>query len=147
MPQEHALDLASFVAAVLATFVAAPIAEFVGAYAAIVIGAVFGAGLSLRRAGPMTRLQSAGFIVLMVGVAVALTVGVAEVANRFVHMPRISSLLSPIALAIAAVGRDWAALAVSIWNLAAGVIERRYGGERKPPDGGRFTRGDDDERP
>lgn len=149
--QNQPLDLASFVAAVLAVFVAPPLAHFMGVYAAILIGAVFGAGLALARSDEMTRWRSVGFVLLMVGVSVVTTVGVAEVINRFLHLESISPLLAPVSLMIAAVGKDWARVFRGAWASARRVFEGRYGAPRPPayrdsyPQRGRFTRESGDE--
>lgn len=127
------LDLASFIAAIFAVFVAPPLAHIMGVYTAIVIGAVFGAGLALVRSEPTTRRGAIGFGLLMTGVSVITTVGTAELINSFLGLESISPLLAPIALLIAAIGRDWPRVMNGAWRSALRVFERRAG---VPDDGG-----------
>lgn len=129
------VDLASFIAALFAVFVAPPLAHLMGIYTAIVIGSVFGAGLAVVRAKKMTRPQSARFALLMAGVAVITTVGVAELANHWVKLESINSMVAPLALLIAAVGQDWPRVASRAWAVLLRVFERRAGGGPPPAAG------------
>ncbi len=155
MPQ-NSLDLASFIAAIFGVFVTPQLAHVMGVYAAIIIGAVFGAGLALVRAEEMTRWRSSIFLLLMAGTSTITTVGAAEVINHWLKLQTINPLLAPLALIIAAVGKDWPRVARGAWSSVRRVFEGRYGAPAKPdPYGapyrepprtggtGRFTRKDD----
>jgi peptidoglycan biosynthesis protein MviN/MurJ (putative lipid II flippase) len=154
--QSPPLDLASFIAAVLTVFVAPPLAHLMGVYTAIMIGAVFGAALGLMLARDegqtSTRAGALLFITLMTGVSMVVTVGAAEIINKFLHLETISPLLAPVALVIAAVGRNWTRVAVAAWDF----VKSRWGGAPRPDYGaadrrpqatgpaGRFRRPDEE---
>lgn len=125
---QQPLDLASFIGALFAVFVAPPLAHVLGVYTAIVIGAVFGAGVALVRNRAMTRARAAGFVLLMAGVSIVTTVGVAELINHWMHLPSINPLLAPLALGIAAIGHSWPQVARQAWGVLRRVFERRVGG-------------------
>ena len=154
MPQ-HSLDLASFIAAIFGVLVTPQLAHVMGVYAAIIIGAVFGAGLALVRTSEMTRTGAFVFLVLMAGTSTITTVGVAEVINHWLKLETVNPLLAPVALLIAAVGKDWPRVARGAWSSARRVFESRYGGPPKhdsfppyrdsnPRPPGRFQRKEDD---
>lgn len=147
--QQGPLDLASFIAAVFGVFVAPKLAHLMGVYAAIFISAVAGAGIALIRAETMSRGRSMGFLTLMASVSIITTVGVAEIINHFLKLQSITPLLAPLAMAIAALGKDWPRIASGAWEVSLRVFERRVGGPRDDPgyyggyrgnSGGRFTR-------
>ena len=151
--QQSSLDLASFIAAVFGVFVTPQLAHVMGVYTAIVIGAVFGAGLALVRTSEMSRLRAVIFLVLMAGTSTITTVGVAEVINHWLKLETVNPLLAPVALLIAAVGKDWSHVARGAWASVRRVFEGRYGAPAKsdayppyrpPGGGGRFTRKDED---
>lgn len=109
----------------LAAFLSPALAAIMGAYSVIFISAAFGSGWALMRRGQGTLPGATLFIVLMTGTATLTTVGVAEMANHFLHLSNTNLLLGPVALLIGGVGQDWPKVVPTLFNLAVDFVMSR----------------------
>lgn len=100
----HQIDPVSAIVTVLALLFSPALADVVGPYAVIVLGAAIGGGWALSEREPGTRVEGLRYFMLNIGMALLLTVGFAELANRYLGMDTINWLLAPIAMLIGGVG-------------------------------------------
>lgn len=103
-------------------------AQYVGPYAVIIVGALIGAAWSASRRDPGSRIGTAAFILLLIGLAVLVSVPLAEVAARYVGQDS-RWMLGPVAVVVAGVGERWPALVRATWR-------RNSPGADRPPTGG-----------
>lgn len=125
------LDPVSVAIALAGVLFGPALAAIIGPYAVIIIGATVGAAWALGRRDPAAKLGAAWYFLRLNATAVVVTVGLANLAARWLGVTDHSWLLAPIALFVGGVGDDWPK--VGRWALVriGRVLERRAG-EGKP---------------
>ena len=108
------------------------VSAVVGPYAVIIAAAAIGASFALARRQRTTRAGAVWFFVRIVGLAVVLTVGLAQlVASRHPDLHE-RVLIAPIALLVGAIGDGWPALlqkVVSTIYAALDLVRGRGGSQ------------------
>lgn len=121
----HQIDPVSAIVTVLALLFSPALADVVGPYAVIVLGAAIGGGWALSEREPGTRVEGLRYFMLNIGMALLLTVGFAELANRYLGMDTINWLLAPIAMLIGGVGHRWPAIGAWVVDGLRRFVDRR----------------------
>lgn len=105
----HSLDPVTVAAALFAAWLGPTLSQVIGAYFVIIISAAAGSGWALMRRENKGTLKAIGFVALMMVTSTLTTVGVAQIANHFLHLSESTEnfLLPTIALIISGVGYDW----------------------------------------
>ena len=106
---QNSLDPVAVSAALFAAWLGPALAHVIGAYFVIIISAGAGSGWALMRRPRKGTLNAVMFILLMMTTSTLTTVGVAQLANRFLHLTESTEnfLLPTVALLISGVGQDW----------------------------------------
>lgn len=123
-PTQSSLDPVSVSVVLALTLFSPEIAAVVGPYAVILIAATCGAGWSLGRRDPMTRVQAARYFLKVVTTAALITVGAAKVLGSYIGANLEQWLLAPVALVLAAIGEDWQAIGRWSIQLLGKLLER-----------------------
>ena len=126
------LDPVSVAIALAGVIFGPALASIVGPYAVIIISATVGAAWALGRRDKAARLGAAWYFLRLNATAVLVTVGLANLAGRWLGLTDHSWLLAPIALIVGGVGDDWPKVGRWLLVRAGRVLERRTGGEGKP---------------
>lgn len=106
-PLPPSIDPVSAIIAVLAAFLSPAVAHVMGTYAAIFVAAALGSGWSLMRREKSSLPNAIGFVFLLTFTTTFITVGVTELANKWIQLESTNYLLAPFALIIAGIGHDW----------------------------------------
>jgi len=137
-PQSSPLDIVT-VSVVMAGLIFDPrIAEIVGPYAVILLGAILGGALSASRRGAATRVETLGYMALVVILALLVTVPLAEVTAAHIPVARVEPrvLFAPVAAIVAGIGHDWPNVGRWVVGLVRGMVERWAGKPSDQPPGG-----------
>lgn len=108
------------------------LAGIIGPYAVIIISATVGAAWALGRRDKAARLGAAWYFLRLNATAVVVTVGLANLAARWLGVDDHTWLLAPIALIVGGVGDDWPRVGRWLLMRAARLFERRTGGGGTP---------------
>lgn len=103
------------------------LAGIIGPYAVIIISATVGAAWALGRRDKAARLGSAWYFLRLNATAVLVTVGLANLAARWLGVSDHTWLLAPIALIVGGVGDDWPRVGRWLLVRAGRLFERRTG--------------------
>lgn len=118
------LDLVGVLIAILAYLVSKDVASVVGPYAAIVILACTGAAFALSGSEEkMSNGRAVWFVAIRVLLAVALTVSIAELLQKFAPEMKPRYTLAPIAFGIGLI-RDYEQVRSWVGGVVRGVLER-----------------------
>ena len=114
------------------------IAAYVGPYSAIILGAVLGAALSASGRGQAVRPITAGYMAMMIVLALLVTVPLAEAVAPNIPMTRVDppALFGFLAAVVAYIGHDWVTVGRWIFNLVRGPAERALRSIFGQPPGG-----------
>ena len=116
----------------LASFVYAPgVAAVVGPYIMIVLASVVGASFATKRREKTTRLAALVYFLRVAGLAVLVTVSIASAASSYYDNITERVLITPVALAIGAVGDDLPALIRYLAGKFFGAVDFFRGGGGK----------------
>lgn len=124
-PQQ--LDPVSVGIAVAGVIFGPALAGIIGPYAVIIISATVGAAWALGRRDPAARLGAAWYFLRLNATAVLVTVGLANLAARWLGVSDHTWLLAPIALIVGGVGDDWPRVGRWLLVRAGRLFERRTG--------------------
>jgi len=114
------VDFVALIIALFAMVTSVEIAQIIGPYASIMVLACAGAALSLSTNGKeMTTSQAVAYVSLRVVLAVALTVALAELLQKFVPWLNPRYTLIPLAFGIGWI-RDYD----TVRNWIGGIIDR-----------------------
>ncbi len=108
--------------------------QYVGPYAVIFLGAVLGSAWSASKRTPGTRIGTLTYMAILVGIALLITVPLAEAAGAWLGRDS-RWLLGPVAALVGGVGERWGDVGTWAAGLARGVIERRAGARPDQPPG------------
>ena len=114
------ITLSIFIAAMLFSREAA---DVVGPYVAIIAAATIGASFALARREKTTRTGAAIFFARVVGLAVLLTVGLAQVVSAYYPAMQERLMLIPIALLVGFVGDDWPHVLEKVMSTILGLLD------------------------
>ena len=103
------------------------LAGIIGPYAVIIISATVGAAWALGRRDKAARLGAAWYFLRLNATAVLVTVGLANLAARWLGVSDHTWLLAPIALIVGGVGDDWPRVGRWLLVRAGRLFERRTG--------------------
>lgn len=137
-PQSTPLDIVT-VSVILAGLLFDPrIAEIVGPYAVILLGAVLGGSLSAARRGSSSRVETLGYMALVIILALLVTVPLAEVTAAHIPLARLEPrvLFAPVAAIVAGIGHDWPNVGQWAIRLVRGMVERWASKPNDTPPGG-----------
>jgi len=95
-----------------------------------VVAATLGASFALSRRKRDSRLGAVWFMARVVGLAVLLTVGLAEVVSDFQPSLGVRMLLTPIALLVGFIGDSWPAVLSGTLRRILTAIDLIRGGQR-----------------
>lgn len=123
------LDPVSVAIALAGVLFGPALAGVIGPYAVILISCTVGAGWALGRRDPAARLSAAWYFLRLNATAVVVTVGLAQLAGRWLGGDDHSWLLAPIALIVGGVGDDWPGVGRWLLQHAGRILERRAGGD------------------
>lgn len=113
----------------LASFVYAPsVAAVVGPYIMIVLASVVGASFATKRREKTTRLGALVYFLRVAGLAVLVTVSIASAASSYYDNLTERVLITPVALAIGAIGDDLPALIRFLVGKFFGAVDFFRGG-------------------
>lgn len=126
-PQPPSLDVVTMAIALAAAMFGPELATFVGPYAVIFLGAVLGGAWSASRRPPATRVETVGYLALIVLLAVLVTVPLADFAATYLGLQS-RVLFAPVAAVISGVGPDWPGVFAWAWGIVRGIVERKTGG-------------------
>lgn len=110
MSDKPVVDVVALATAIAALLFSSEVAWLVGPYMVIVAAAVLGASFALSRRERTTRSSAVFFMARIAGLAVLLTVSLAEAVNAFRPEWQVRVLVAPIALLVGFVGDDWPAV-------------------------------------
>ncbi|WP_114968552.1 hypothetical protein [Rhodoferax ferrireducens] len=114
------ISLSIFIAALIFSQEAAAI---VGPYVAIIAAASIGASFALARRDKATRTGAAVFFARVVGLAVLLTVVLAQIASAYYPAIHERLMLIPIALLVGFIGDEWPRLLDKVLAKLLGLID------------------------
>jgi len=118
----------------LTALVADPaVADVAGPYLVILAAAVIGSSFPLVRRQKSGRLSALLFMARIAGLAVLLTVGLANVISAVRPEFQVRALLAPIALMVGAIGDDWSALLNKVKEWVFGAIDLLRSGKGGAP--------------
>lgn len=101
------------------------VAAVVGPYVAIVAASALGASFALARREKTARSDAVKYFILVVGLAVMVTVGLAQLAQSYFPVLHERLILVPIALMIGFVGDDWPEILGKFRDWLLGFIPKR----------------------
>lgn len=122
------LDPVSVAIALAGVLFGPVLAGVIGPYAVIIISCTVGAGWALGRRDPAARLSAAWYFLRLNATAVIVTVGLAQLAGRWLGGEDHVWLLAPIALIVGGVGDDWPRLCRWLFMRWLRFFERRADG-------------------
>lgn len=109
----------------LATWlVGARAAELVGPYAVIVLAAVLGSAWGASRSAPRTRVAALFAMVRVVGLALLVSMPLAELLAVHVGLTQ-RWMLGPVAALVGGIGEDWPAVIRWALDRARRIVERK----------------------
>lgn len=118
----------------LASFVYAPsVAAVIGPYLMIVLASVVGASFATKRREKTTRLGALFYFLRVAALAVLGTVSIASIASSYNDNITERVLITPVALAIGAIGDDWPALIRYFIGKFFGAVDFFRGGRGGTP--------------
>lgn len=123
------LDPVSVAVAIAGVVFGPALAAIIGPYAVILIASTVGAAWALGRRDPSARLGAAWYFMRLNATAMLVTVGLANLAGKWLGHEDTSWMLAPIALIVGGVGDDWPRCGRWIFERIARVLERRAGGD------------------
>lgn len=125
-PPPQAIDIVTVLVTIAAAFFGDEMAAVIGPYSAIILGAVVGGAWSASRRTSKGRLNTAGYMTVMILLTILITVPAADYLSKYVGTQS-RNLLAPVAVAISAIGEKWPEIlhwAIGLLRLA---IEKRAG--------------------
>lgn len=134
------LDIVTVLIAISTALFGQHVAGVVGPYAVILLGAILGAAWSASRRPPSpTRFGTFGYILMLVGWALLITVPATELLANYAKLEK-RWILGPVAAVIGGIGDDWPKIFAWVWNRVRNRFERRLGGtapsDKPAPPGG-----------
>lgn len=121
------LDPVLVMTAVAGLLMGQELAQWIGPYAVIILGATTGAGWSLGRQEPMTRLVGLWFFTKVNLTALLITVPVAVMTATVLRLEQANWMLVPISMMVGGIGNDWPKVGRWILERLGRLIERRAG--------------------
>ena len=105
-PLNH-LDPINVATIVFSVYFGPAIAAIVGPYTVIILCSTVGVAWSLGRRNPTSKMAALRYFLLLNATAMLVTVAMAQQLASLMGTDNFHWLLSPIALAIGAIGNDW----------------------------------------
>jgi hypothetical protein len=127
-PPSPPIDPVSVATTIAAAIIGTDLAALIGPYAVIIVASAIGASWSLAGRPPMSSRQALRFVIHVVALACAVSVGIEAAISRWLTPVPGHWLLAPIAIAVGAIGDRWPAIGAWLLDRAGKAIDRRIGG-------------------
>lgn len=101
------LDLTTIFIALGTLLFGQGLANVIGPYAVIFLGAMLGGGWSLSQRDQTSRMSAGGYLILIVGLALLITVPLAILLEHTFPYLEIRWTLGPVAAIIGGIGQKW----------------------------------------
>lgn len=121
--QNKTTDFVSLMIFIAAALFSTEVATVVGPYVAIIVAASVGASFALARREKATRMAAAIFFLRIVGLAVLLTVALAQLANGYFPAANERLTLIPIALMVGFIGDTWPQVLGKVLEKLLGLLD------------------------
>lgn len=135
MTPEPQIDIVTVAIVIAAAVFGREVAEIIGPYSVIFLSALGCGAWSASRLPPSSRLNTLGYLVLVVLLAMMITVPAADALARYTGV-QAQVLFAPVAGLITAVGPDWPGVLRWATGLFRSAVERwARARDDSPPEG------------